>query len=222
MSDVVGSHSRSIPVNGAAAIDLRMRDGSARIIPGAGDSITAEVSFSAHPDRDYRGQCTKKVIDAANVAMRRVALTIDIAIEPRGLRCSEHWTVTVPRGISVVASGDVANLSVAGITGDVIATVDVGNVSIRDAGASAVARVRSVGNASVESNTTNYSEAVAESDVGKTELRVDGHRLDVRRAPGPGGRIALKGSGKDRIVAETGVGDARVSLIRNSTPNASN
>jgi hypothetical protein len=220
MTDPVASHTLSIAKGDLAGVDLRMRDGSARIMRGASDSITAKVELTRHSDRDYRGRCDPPAVNAANVSLRRVARTVDIRIESStDLRCAEHWTITVPAGMNVVATGEVANISVSGITGDVIGTVDVGNLSITGAAASAIARVKSVGNASVESATTSYSEAKAEASVGKTELLLDGHRVDVKRAPGPGGRIAMRGSGTDRVIAETGVGDARVSIIRRPGSN---
>ena len=215
MTDPIGTKSLSVQRGELVAVDLKMRDGSARIIPTDADSITAKVELTTHSDRDYRNQCTQPIVESAGVSMRRVARTLDIRIDSRAnLRCSEHWTILVPAGISVVATGDVANLSIDGIAGDVIATVDVGKVSITDAGASAVARVRSVGDASAESTTSSYAEAVASADVGKTELTIDGARVDVKRSQGPGGRIGMKGNGKDRVIAETGVGDAKVTLTR--------
>ena len=220
MTDPVGTHSQSVQRADVIAVDLKMRDGSARIIATQSDSITAKVELTRHSDSDYRNQCTPSIVEAAGVSMRRVAATLDIRIESKDkLRCAEHWTIMVPAGISVVATADVANLSIAGIQADVIGTVDVGKITITDAGSSAIARVRSVGDASVESTTSSYAEAVASADVGKTDLTIDGARVDVKRSPGPGGRIGLKGNGKDRVIAETGVGDAKVTLTRKTASN---
>jgi hypothetical protein len=215
VADPIATHSRSVPRKDLVAVDLKMRDGSARIIATNADSISAKIDLERHSDRDHRNRCTEAIVDAASVSMRRVAKTLEIRVESKAnLRCAEHWTIFVPAGISVVATAEVANLPIEGIAGDAIGTVDVGKVDITNARASAIARVRSVGDASAESATDSYAEAVAKADVGKTELTIDGHRVDVRRAPGPGGRIGMKGSGKDRVIAETGVGDARVTLTR--------
>jgi hypothetical protein len=214
-TDAIASQHRTSPRSDLVAVDLRMRDGSARIIPAQGDSVSAKVELAKHSDRDYRNRCTPEMADEATVSLRRVARTLEIRLESAAnLRCAEHWTIMVPAGMSVVARAEVANLRIDGITSDVIGTVDVGNVTITEAGSSAIARVRSVGDATAESRTSSYAEAVAKADVGDADLTIDGHRVDVRRSPGPGGRIGMKGSGKDRVIAETGVGDARVTLTR--------
>jgi hypothetical protein len=218
MTDPIRSTTRTIDRGDLVAVDLRMRDGSARIIASESNTVSAKVELTPHPDRDHRNRCTAAVVENANVLLRRVARTLEVRLESNAnLRCSEHWTVQVPAGISVVAEGDVANLSIDGISSDVLGTVDVGRVTITGGQSSAIARVRSVGDASAESATDSYAEAVAKADVGKTELTIDGNRIDVKRAPGPGGRIGMKGSGRDRVIAETGVGDARVTLVRKST-----
>ena len=213
--DPLATKSRAVSVGATAAIDLRMRDGSARIIAGKGDSIRARLVLTRHSDRDHRNDCTPQIAESATISMRQVARTIDLRLDSKQrLRCAEHWTIEVPEALDVVVSADVANVGVSGISGDVIATIDVGNVTIKEAGASALARVKSVGDATAESETTTYAEAMAKASVGRTELLVDGHRVNVRRSPGPGGRISLTGSGRDRVIAETGVGDAKVSLTR--------
>ena len=215
----VAVHSHSFAAAATDGIDLRMRDGALKISVSGDDSIRARVALGPHPDRDYRRYCGAAIAEAATIATRQVARTTEIRIDSKDrLVCAEQWTIEVPARMDVVVEGDVANILVDGIKGDVIATVDVGSVSIRGSGASAVARVRSVGNATAESGSSNYSEARAKASVGETELLIDGRRVDVKQSPGAGGRIALKGSGQDRIVAETGVGDARVMIIRN--PNA--
>jgi hypothetical protein len=220
--DPLATKSRSVSVGNTAAIDLRMRDGSAQVIAGTGDSIRVRLILTRHSDRDYRNDCTPDLAGAATISIRQVSRTIDLQVDSKQrLRCSEHWTIEVPEALDVVVSADVANVGVSGISGDVVATADVGNVTIREAGASALARVKSVGDATAESETTTYAEAMAKASVGRTELLVDGHRVNVRRSPGPGGRISLTGSGRDRIIAETGVGDAKVLLTRKQESPAS-
>lgn len=217
VADTVAMQTRSFVLGDAASVDLRLSDGSALVKGSRGDSIRAILVLGPHPDNDYRRECTRSAATAATIAMRRVLNTVEIRLVSRQpLRCAEHWTVEIPERANVLVAGDVAHVNVIGMKGDASGSVDVGNVSITRSGASAQARVRSVGNALAESETSSYAEAKAQADVGRTEMFIDGHVVDLRQAPGPGGHISLIGSGRDRISAQTGVGNASVSVTRKS------
>jgi hypothetical protein len=213
VSDTVAVKRATRTAQGLGAANFRMRDGSATIIGTDGDSIRATVVLGPHPDRDLRGACSSAAASAASVSLERVANTVEIRLDAgRSLRCAEHWTIELPKGLTFTGSGEVSHLRLSRMNADTYASTDVGDVSITSGGGSATARVRSVGNAVVESTSSSYEEAVVEADVGRTELLIDGHKVDVRQAPGPGGRISLRGSGRDKLRAETGVGNAKLSI----------
>jgi len=213
--ETIASTQASISIANASGATFRMRDGRATIVGTEGDLIKATLELKPHPDRDFRGKCDKSVARGATVSMRRLEKTIEI--EAGGIdriRCAEHWRIEVPRSSSLTASGDVARIDVSEMRADTYVTVDVGNISISSRKGSASGLVKSVGNVNVLSGSADYEDAIVKADVGRTELSIDGHRVDAPRAPGPGGRIALRGSGTDKLRAETGVGNAKLEVNR--------
>ena len=210
--DTVATQYASTSAAGASGLNFEMRDGRATIVGTATDSIRVNLLLGRHSDRDYRRDCLPEDARKSPIQLRRVANTIEIRLGNRSLKCAEHWNIEVPSTFTVSARAEVAHVTLSNMGSDSYATTDIGNVSIVSRRGSASAVVKDVGNASVESASSSYEEAVVESDVGKTTLLIDGHEVDVKRAPGPGGRIALRGSGRDKLRAETGVGSARLSV----------
>jgi hypothetical protein len=210
--DTVATHYASTSAAGASGLTFQMRDGRATIVGTNTDSIRVNLLLGRHSDRDYRRDCLPEDARKPSIQLRRVANTIEIRLGNRSLKCAEHWNIEVPSSFTVTARAEVAHVTLSNMGSDSYATTDVGDVTIVSRRGSASAVVKSVGNASVESASSSYEEAVVESDVGKTTLLIDGHEVDVERAPGPGGRIALRGSGRDKLRAETGVGRARLSV----------
>src|SRR5512132_2504171 len=78
VADTVAVQARSFVLGSATSVDLQLRDGSALVRGGQGDSIRASLVLAPHPDNHYRRQCTQSAAKAATIEMRRVSNVVEI------------------------------------------------------------------------------------------------------------------------------------------------
>lgn len=69
-----------------------------------------------------------------------------------------------------------------------------------------------VGDIELSIDQREYADVTLESEVGVVRLKVGGYDIPPADRRGAGQRISLRGSGTDRMVARSRVGDVRVTL----------
>lgn len=126
--------------------------------------------------------------------------------------CHIDWVVRVPAGVDLTAATDVGAIKVAALTGEVDLTVDVGSVTVTDAGGGSVRARSSVGEVTVS---TLRPDCRVEAEAGTGSVLVwlpDGASYDVSVATEVGSEtVAVDTSGTGTWVsARTSVGDVSV------------
>lgn len=125
--------------------------------------------------------------------------------------CDTSWALVVPAGTDVDASQGVGSVTVEGLSGDVLAQVGAGEVSVQGSTASRVEV--DAGTGSVHVDTVEPPAQVSvDAGVGDVEIVVPGGRYAVRSAGlltvGPG--VADDDSAERRIDVSAGVGEVTV------------
>lgn len=204
----------------ASRLELRGSSGSFRVVAGADDSVRVRVQ--ARPDA-WKPRSIFSSSDPADLRNARLvaksesgALRFEVDPGSSG-RMLEEWVAEVPaRFAASVRAGD-GTIEVRGVSGGVQASANAGEHSAHgrievDVPAGGVeARLR-VGTVWVRTQGTDLGDVKLAAEVGKTELWIDGHRLERRDPPGPGSMVALAREGADRIDARVSVGDVVVRI----------
>ncbi len=155
------------------------------------------------------------LVRAAEIMQEVNGGTLELDLTPelstRKDRVHERWTVEVPARFEVGLRMDVGDASIAGAAGGVRARVSVGTIAIDVPAGDVDARI-SVGDVRVHTGAPAVGDVLVDADVGDADLWVDGGRVEHDNAPGPGGRVALRGSSGVTIRATAEVGDASVRI----------
>lgn len=216
--DTLAVHSAAMPAGEVRRVTLRVRSGAVVVAAGRDDSVRATLAVGRKGS--WRGHpCDPERAAAARVAIERDADGVVVTSSPNlGDRCHEYWHVEVPSRVALDARAEVARLVVDGVAGGVKLSVAVGEIAATVPRGDVDAEVRSVGDVDVRTATDDYADASAEADVGDVLIEVDAHRVDAAQAPGPGGRVGLRGRGRDRLRVRSGVGDATLRIGRAVPP----
>lgn len=141
----------------------------------------------------------------------RLTLDLEPARSARRDRLHERWTLVIPARLAVALELEVGDAVVSGPIGGVEARVSVGTLRVDSPAGDVDARIE-VGDVTIQTKATEVGDVTVDADVGDADLWVDGSRIDHDDAPGPGGRVALRGHGGVRIRATASVGDATVRI----------
>jgi hypothetical protein len=150
-----------------------------------------------------------EILQEVNGGILELDLTPDLAT--RKDRVHERWTIELPARFQIGLRMDVGDASIAGAAGGVRARVAVGTITIDVPSGDVDARIN-VGDVKVHTAAHAVGDVLVDADVGDADLWVDGGRVEHENAPGPGGRVALRGSSGVTIRATAEVGDASVRI----------
>ena len=150
-----------------------------------------------------------EILQEVNGGTLELDLTPDLAT--RKDRVHERWTIEIPARFEIGVRMDVGDASITDATGGVRARVAVGTITIDVPAGDVDARIN-VGDVKVHTGAPAVGDVLVDADVGGADLWVDGGRVEHENAPGPGGRVALRGSAGVTIRATAEVGDASVRI----------
>ena len=176
-------------------------------------SPVMEVRLSLRLTPKTSGFFFRKTGDPNQVQLRQDrrgdVLELDLSGDRDNL--DEDWVLDVPQSLAARLRMDVGKMRVTGIRGGLEARMDVGDIDV-DVPEGNITAENDVGDIRVSTSTTSYSNVDIQTDVGKVRVSMNGHLVDVRRAPGSGDSFRMSGSGRDRIWARTDVGAVELKI----------
>ena len=216
---------KTIPVNEVNAIVLDGGNGSAHISVGADDTIQIRVEIRAEklsdrdPLRGIKKWFLSSAYDDLEELMKAIRLEADpsptgkikIGLEPpvrtRESQILEDWYITVPQRLAVKLAMARATTEVEGVAGGVDISLGNGSVDV-DVPGGDLDIVVTVGKARVRTGSESVGKLSLRSQVGNTDLSMNGMKMKYSDPPGPGSGISLSGKGQDTIRIYVQVGDA--------------
>lgn len=173
------------------------------------DSVRVSVALRSTDARRLAEVC----VPTASMDSARGGGELRLAVrQPRRDRCGEEWTVELPARLAVRLEFAAARLDVDGVAGGLRARVSgAGDVHASLAGGPVHVET-DVGDARVVSSARRYGEVELRSRVGSVSLRLFGHEVRTRRAPGSGDVVRLDGEGGAPVTVRVGVGRVEARL----------
>lgn len=206
--------SADVPAAGVEIVRLIGHDGEVAIEVGDTEHIRIRVHIKSKRKGLMRSSSRGDayVEDARlETSMRGGRLQVELSGGRGREEVTETWTVVVPARLAVEVRMAAARIAIVGVAGGVGVKLGTGDLKV-DVPRGAIDADVTVGNVEVNTRTDSHGEVDLRSRVGDTDLWLDGSRIDYPNPPGPGSRVSIRGSGRDRIKVSVMVGDADLRL----------
>ena len=202
----------TVPADQIRTVVIEANVGEVRVRGVSDSSVTIDLTLEAKSRFSLWSGRTWG--DVNGVELRTDVRGSELRITLRGERenIEEDWSITVPSRLETKVNANVGDVEITGVTGGCDAQINVGGLRI-DVPEGSIRAVTNVGDVTVRTSTRSYGDVEVSANVGDARLVVNGNRINSReRRYGPGGRLSVDGSGKDRIDVRASVGDADVSI----------
>jgi len=196
--------SATIPAAHLTRVALRVQDGSLAVRPANTDEVIVTVSVSGDDCRRGPAAALLRTRDDGG------ALHLDVRPSTKG-RCDEHWRIEMPVALMLEARGDRVDMDIRGTRGGLDLNVGKGTIEV-DARAGNIEAVVQNGDVRVGTASTGYGRIRLATQVGRTELSLDGRAVRHPRPPGPGDWIEIGGPGQYRVSLRATVGSVRLDV----------
>ena len=180
--------------------------GEMRVSPHSSEELQLELTLVPERGKHPRLEDAELKI---NQNGKDLELTLDLPFDNDDIE--EKWEIRLPERLALTLKMGVGDVEVDGINGGLDLDVGVGSIRANIAGGGVEGTV-GVGDLKVKSSTESYGDVELKAGVGDTRLTVNGHKVNYSKAPGPGNRVELEGSGRDKFELKTNVGNAELEI----------
>ena len=197
-------------------VEVRARQGSLHFEASNADTISYRVRIgNARGALGIERDCDQAE-ETPPVRARQGDGVMALSLNPApGDECVVEWRIRVPSHVLVYGRLNAGSITVSGARGGVDVQTGAGDVTV-EALDGPIEAETSVGTIRVTASDA-AGRVSAETSVGKTDLYVDGRKLNRARAPGSGDRFTLEGYAGNAIRLSADVGNIVLRLNRSAT-----